>query len=50
MEGESDDPARDHVAALRRHVASRLARTPLERSPFPHLVIDEFFPSGVQPA
>jgi hypothetical protein len=44
---QSLDPLRDDVAALRRHVESRLTETPLERSPFPHLVIDEFFPAAV---
>jgi hypothetical protein len=37
----------DRVAALRRHIEAKLAAAPLETSPFPHLIIENFFPADV---
>jgi hypothetical protein len=35
------------IAALREHIAARFAAAEIEHSPFPHLVIADFFPPGV---
>ncbi len=37
----------DRVQALRAHVEARFAGTDVERSPFPHLVVADFFPADV---
>ena len=33
--------------AIRRHIERKLAETPIEKHPFPHLVIEDFFPADV---
>ncbi len=35
------------LAAVRRHIEDRFAATTLERLPFPHLIIENFFPDDV---
>ena len=35
------------IGALRRHIESRLERAQLEHSPFPHVVVADFFPADV---
>ena len=42
-----NDAFRADVIAIRRHIQRRFAETPLERLPFPHLTISDFFPEAV---
>ena len=37
----------DEIGLLRRHIAKRIGDARLEHSPFPHLVVTEFFPPDV---
>ena len=37
----------DEIGALRRHIEIGLERSDVQPSPFPHLVISDFFPEAV---
>lgn len=44
---DSDEVAEWSVEGLRAHIASKIAAAELEMFPFPHLVIENFFPESV---
>ena len=40
-------PDQNQLAALRQHIETRLSTATIEVSPFPHLVVEKFFPDSV---